>query len=248
MSAKPRSDVLKADEVGLYHCSSRLVRGCHLSGWDPLTGRDYSYRLDWVRDRFRELAGSMAIDVWDYAVLGVRLHLVLRNRPDVVRTWPDEEVARRWWYVCPPRKDADGSIPAPNPCEIGRLLQGVDQYRRRLSDISWMMRLACQKIALRANREDGVGGRFFDGGFDCEELKTAADVLACSIYVDLNWIHAGPAETPQEQYRSVFDQIHARWREVCDEMGSAESLPALDATEAWLPPNSPDDGAPEYSL
>jgi hypothetical protein len=49
---------------------------------DALTGKDYSYRKDWVRDRFRELAGSMAIEVLDYAILDNHLHVVLRNRPE----------------------------------------------------------------------------------------------------------------------------------------------------------------------
>jgi hypothetical protein len=29
------------------------------------------------------------------------IHLVLRSRPDVVDTWDDREVARRWLMICP---------------------------------------------------------------------------------------------------------------------------------------------------
>ena len=47
----------------------------------------------------------------------------------------------------------------------------MNEYRRRLSNISWMMRLACQRIAVRANKEDDVDGRFFKR-FDCQRLKT----------------------------------------------------------------------------
>jgi len=139
----------------------------------------------------------MAIDVLDYAVLGNHLHLVLRNRPDLVGTWSDDEVARRWWLVCPLRRNPDGSIPDPRPCELGLLRQKVDEYRARLSDISCFMRLACQPIARRANQEDEVDGRFFAKRFDCRRLKTRADVLSCNIYVDLNVIRAGLAETPE---------------------------------------------------
>ena len=211
MPAKPRSKIFDPDQVGVYHCWNRLVRRHSLFGLDRLTGKDYSYRKDWVRDRLRELAGAMAIDVLDYAILDNHLHVVLRNRPDIVSSWSDEEVARRWWFVCPDRKNKDGSIPDPKPCEIGLLLQDVKEYRRRLSDISWMMRLACQPIAWRANREDGVDGRFFAKRFDCARLKTPADVLACSIYVDLNWISAGMAETPEEStFTSAYDRIRAR--------------------------------------
>ncbi len=208
MPSKPRSDVFDPDEVGVYHCWNRLVQRRHLFGFDRLTGRDYSYRKGWVRDRLKQLAGAMAIDVLDYAVLGNHLHVVLRNRPDLVSTWSDEEVVRRWWLVCPLRRNRDGTIPEPKPCELGLLRQQADQYRARLSDISWFMRLACQPIARRANQEDEVDGRFFAKRFDCRRLETWADVLSCSIYVDLNVIRAGLAETPEtSEFTSAFDRI-----------------------------------------
>lgn len=247
MPAKPRSEVFKPAEVGVYHCWNRLVRRRHLFGQDALTGQDFSYRKDWVRERFRHLAGVMAVDVLDYAILDNHLHIVLRNRPDIVSTWSDEEVARRWWFACPLRKNDDGSVPDPKPCEVGLLLPGVDEYRRRLSDISWMMRLACQTIALRANREDDVDGRFFAKRFDCKRLETCADVLACSIYVDLNWIHAGLARTPeQSRFTSAFDRIRGRWQDVKDEMGGSVTLPAEDQADAWLAPIYLDERAAAY--
>ena len=198
----------------------------HLFGYDSLTGKDYHYRKVWVRDRFKELAGAMAIDVLDYAILDNHLHVVLRNRPDIVRTWSDDEVARRWWFVCPARRNEDGSVPDPKPCEIGLLLPKAHEYRWRLSDISWMMRLACQPIARRANKEDQVDGRFFAKRYECQRLETWADVLCCSIYVDLNVVRAGIAETPEEsEFTSAFDRIRARCgrrsRGACPEVCSA---------------------------
>ena len=138
-----------------------------------------SYRKDWVRDRFKDLARAMAVDVLDYAILDNHLHVVLRNRPDIVNTWSDEEVARRWWFVCPWRKNGDGSTPDPRPCEVKLLMQKASEYRARLSNISWLMRLACQPIARRANQEDNVDGRFFAKRFDCDRLKTPEDNLSC---------------------------------------------------------------------
>ena len=248
MPAKPRSQVFDPNEVGIYHCWNRLVRRRHLFGWDSFTGKDFSYRKDWVRDRFRELAGSMAIEVLDYAILDNHLHVVLRNRPDIVQTWSDEEVARRWWFVCPSHRNDDGSIPDPKPCEIGLLLPQVAEYRRRLSDISWMMRLACQPIAVRANKEDGVDGRFFAKRFDCERLETEVDVLNCSLYVDLNWIRAGMAETPeQSRYTSAFDRIQARWHDVQREMSSSAELACPAEADDWLAPIFLDERADAYA-
>ncbi len=237
MPAKPRSSVFDPDVVGVYHCWNRLVRQRHLFGWDALTGRDFSYRKDWVRNRFRELAGKMAIEVLDYAILDNHLHVVLRNRPDLVATWSDDEIARRWWFVCPDRRNDDGSIPEPKPCEIALLLPNVDEYRSRLSDISWMMRLACQPIALRANKEDGVEGRFFAKRFDCRRLKTEADILNCSLYVDLNWIRAGLASSPEtSQFTSAFDRIQARWQRVRREMNPSTAAQLPPPADDWLAP------------
>jgi len=223
--------------VGVYHCWNRLVQRRHLFGFDFLTGKDYSYRKVWVRDRLKELAGAMAVDVLDYAILDNHLHVVLRNRPDIVSTWPDEEVARRWWYVCPLHRDHDGTVPDPKPCEIALLMQNVDQYRLRLSDISWLMRLACQPIARRANQEDEVDGRFFAKRFECKRLETLADILSCSIYVDLNVIRAGAAETPEtSRFTSAFDRIRARWQTMQEDMGASVSIPAEAEADAWLAP------------
>ena len=248
MPGKARSDVFDPSVVGVYHCWNRLVRRRHLFGFDLLTGRDYSYRKIWVRERLQHLAGAMAIDVLDYAILDNHLHVVLRNRPDIVRTWCDEEVARRWWFVCPSRKNEDGSVPEPLPCEIKLLLEEAKEYRKRLSDISWMMRLACQPIARRANQEDEVDGRFFAHRFKCDRLETVADVLSCSIYVDLNVIRAGMAETPEEsKFTSAFDRIRARWHQTQQEMGTLVSLPSEEEADAWLAPIFLDERADAYS-
>jgi hypothetical protein len=239
--------VFEPDEVGIYHCWNRLVQRRHLFGFDLLTGRDYSYRKRWVRDRLKQLAGAMAIEVLDYAVLGNHLHVVLRNRPDLVERWSDEEVVRRWWLVCPLRRNQDGTIPDPKPCELGLLRQKVDEYRARLSDISWFMRLACQPIARRANQEDEVDGRFFAKRFDCRRLETLADVFSCSIYVDLNVIRAGLAETPEtSEFTSAFDRIRARWQGIQEELETSTSLPSAEAADAWLAPVFLDERAEAY--
>ena len=248
MPSKPRSEVFNPDEVGVYHCWNRLVQQRPLFGFDWLTRKDYSYRKVWVRERFKELAGTMAIDVLDYAILDNHLHVVLRNRPDIVSTWSDGEVARRWWFVCPSRRNDDGSVPDPKPCEIGLLLQQVDQYRSRLSDISWMMRLACQPIARRANKEDEVDGRFFAKRFDCRRLETWADVLSCSIYVDLNLIRAGVAETPEEsEFSSAYDRIQARWQTMQDDMSTPARPVSGEQPDAWLAPVFLDERTEAYA-
>lgn len=173
------------------------------------------------------------------------LHLVLRNRPDIVASWADEEVARRWWFVCPLRKNDDGTIPDPLHAELRLLMQDVAEYRRRLSDISWLMRLLCQPIGRRANQEDGVDGRFFAHRFDCKRLESIADVLACSLYVDLNAVQAGLADTPEDSaFTSAFDRIRAHWHTVQVELADGTSSPNEDD---WLAPVFLDERAAAYT-
>jgi len=75
------------------------------------SGKDYEYRRAWIEERLAFLAGCFGIDVLGFAILSNHFHVILRNRPDVVDGWSEEEVARRWYLVCPARKTPDG-LPA----------------------------------------------------------------------------------------------------------------------------------------
>ena len=83
MPTYARSQVVREDQAGVYHCTARCVRRAFLCGMDPYSGLDYSHRKGWVLDRLRELAGLCAIDVCDYTVMSNHLHVVLCNRPDI---------------------------------------------------------------------------------------------------------------------------------------------------------------------
>lgn len=88
--------------------------------------------------------------------------------------------------------------------------KGIEAYRTRLSDISWLMRQLAEHVAVRANREDECTGRFWEGRFKSQPLLDGAAVLACSAYVDLNPIRAAVAETPEESdFTSVQDRIES---------------------------------------
>ena len=133
MPSRPRSEVIDPTEVGIYHCWNRLVRQRCLFGFDRFTRQDFSHRKDWLRQQFRLLAADMGIQVLDYAILDNHLHVVLRNRPDIVADWSDKEVALRWWRVCPRRRSKDGSPSAPRASELTELRKHVNEYRQRLS-------------------------------------------------------------------------------------------------------------------
>ena len=96
MARVNRREVLSEGEIQVVHCVNRCVRRGFLCGTDELTGKDYEHRRQWIRNRLEFLAGVFAMDVLGFSVMSNQLHVILRNRPDVVKTWSDEEGARRW--------------------------------------------------------------------------------------------------------------------------------------------------------
>lgn len=198
MARVVRADLVDPAEVAVFHCVNRCVRRCFLCGSDPVTGKDYEHRKTWLEARLKFLAGAFGIDVLGFAILSNHFHLILRSRPDVVARWSDAEVAIRWLQLCPLRKSDDGQPAEPTDRERDAICndaQRVLKLRRRLSDISWLMRMATEPVARRANREDEATGRFWQGRFRAVKLCDEAAVLACAAYVDLNPIRAGIAAT-----------------------------------------------------
>jgi hypothetical protein len=72
------------------------------------------------------------------------------------------------------------------------------------------MRVLCQYIAVRANREDHELGKFWQSRFRAVRLLDEAALLACAAYVDLNPIRAAMAETlEQSDYTWVQHRIQS---------------------------------------
>ena len=102
-----RTEMCASEEVQAFHLINRCVRRTYLCGKDRRSGKDYSHRKEWIRERLEELAGIFGIDVLGFAVLSNHLHVVVRTRPDVVREWSAAEVALRWWRLFPQRRNAN---------------------------------------------------------------------------------------------------------------------------------------------
>jgi len=103
MAHLARGEVFDPDEVAIGHFFNRTTRRCFLMGEDPVSGKNFDHRKVWIEQYQRELAASFGIDLLGFAILSNHFHLILRSRPDVVATWDDEEVARRWLLLCPQR-------------------------------------------------------------------------------------------------------------------------------------------------
>jgi hypothetical protein len=236
MARVARAEVFHPREVSVFHCLNRCVRRCFLCGQDAVSGKDYEYRKAWLEERLAFLAGNFGIDVLGFSIMSTHFHVILRNRPDVVETWSDEEAARRWWQVCPARKTESGEPEEPTTAELAAISgnpQRLAEIRLRLSDISWFMRQVAEPVARRANREDGCTGRFWQGRFKAVKLCDEAALLACSVYVDLNPLRAGCAATPEEsEHTSARRRIEELAQGTCDNPASAQA----DSTAEPRPP------------
>jgi len=198
MARLARVEVFAADELAIVHVINRTVRRCFLMGDDPLTGKNYDHRKAWMERELEHLARFFSIDLLGYAILSNHFHLVLRSRPDVVAQWVDREVARRWLMLCPRRRDAENNPEEPNDSDLNQITNDrvkLKTIRSRLSDISWWMRFLSQKIAQKANREDGESGKFWQARYRAVRLLDETAILACVAYVDLNPIRAAMAAT-----------------------------------------------------
>ena len=132
----PREEIYSPDEIACVHVMNRVVRRCFLMGDDPFTGKNYDHRKLWMEQRNELHAACFGIDLLGMTILDNHFHLVLRSRPDVVETWDDTEVARRWLMLCPERKKPDGSPEEPNEAELNSIRGDSDKLpdiRRRLS-------------------------------------------------------------------------------------------------------------------
>ncbi|MFO1001880.1 MAG: hypothetical protein U0936_16215 [Planctomycetaceae bacterium] len=209
-----RTEICADDEIQAFHLINRCVRRTFLCGKDRRSGKDYSHRKQWIRERLEELAGIFAVDILGFAVLSNHLHVVIRTRPDVVKAWSDDEVALRWWRLFPQRRDESGNPAEPTEFELNAIrndTSGLNEKRRRLKDISWFMRCLAEPIARRGNKDDQVTGRFWEGRFRAQILLDETAIAACMAYVDLNPIRAGIAATPEaSDFTSVKERIEDR--------------------------------------
>ena len=205
-----RDEQFVAGEVCIVHAVQRCVRRAFLAGIDEKSGTDYSFRREWIRRRMESLASVFGIDVLTYAIMSNHLHLILRNRPDVVAAWSDEEAALRWLRIFPGRR-LDEQLAEPTENDVKTLAGNASrmaEVRQRLSDISWFMRALSEPIARLANKQDECTGRFWEGRFKAQRIVDEAGLLACAMYVDLNPIRAAMVDSPDRAvHTSAYDRI-----------------------------------------
>ena len=207
---RPRKRQVSLADTPYYHCISRCVRRAFLCGKDLHSGFDFSHRRDWLVDRLKLVSEAFAIDLCAYAVMSNHYHVVVRVDRDRAQAWTAQEVAARWacLFAGAPLVQRWVAGEVLQDAEITRAEIYIDQYRQRLSDLSWFMRCINESIARLANTEDRCSGRFWEGRFKSQALLDERALLACMAYVDLNPIRAAIASTPESSdYTSVKDRI-----------------------------------------
>ena len=211
----PRRHLVPADTTGTYHCVARCVRRAWLCGEDPYTGESFEHRRAWVEERLFELAEIFSVAVLGYAVMSNHLHVVIRVNAEAADTWTREEVASRWTRLF--GASADPRLQAIREQVLAADPERLATCRSRLRSLSWFMQCLSGPIARRANREDEVTGRFWEGRFKCQALLDDGAVLAAMAYVDLNPIRAGMTRRLD----------HSRHTSIARRMRDAKETPAL---------------------
>ena len=105
MARTARKDVYDKDEVGTYHCSSRVVRRAFLCGYDEYSQTDYNHRKLWIDELLRFMAQYFCIDQISQSIMSNHLHNQHRNQPDIARQLSAETVAYNWLMLHPHQRD-----------------------------------------------------------------------------------------------------------------------------------------------
>ena len=82
---KARKEQISLNNTPYYHCISRCVRRAFLCGSDPLSGKDYQHRKQWMAERLTHLAQVFSIEIYAYSLMDNHSHLVLK----AIYGWPD---------------------------------------------------------------------------------------------------------------------------------------------------------------
>ena len=189
----PRSQLISLESTPYYHCVTRCVRRAYLCGIDPDTGKDYQHRRKWIEDRIFYLADRFSIKVAAYSVMSNHYHIVLRINKEEAKKLTFVDIIERWHGMFNGNQLSQRYIEDSDSLtdvEKGVLIPIVEEWRKRLYDISWFMRCLNEDIARLANFEDKCTGRFWQGRFKSQALLDEKAITACMAYVDLNPIRA----------------------------------------------------------
>ena len=196
---KPRKLQISLDATPFYHCVSRCVRRAFLCGKDSISGRSYEHRRHQIEHDLLRLASIFYIDVAAFSVLSNHYHLVLHVDRDGANGADVKDIVHRWHLLYKPKDISQKFINGEHleTHEHKQLDVLIDTWRKRLHDISWLMKVLNENIARRANKEDECTGHFWESRYKSQALLDEKAVLSAMTYVDLNPVRAAMATTPE---------------------------------------------------
>ncbi len=188
----PRKYLVDSETPLYYHITSKCVQRAWLLGRDHKTGINYDHRRDWLVRRLESITPAFAVTVQTYAIMSNHFHMVVYYDPLAANSWPDEEVARRWYIAHPSQLD-DPTDPQSR-AEAIELLAGdaqrVRYCRQQLGSLSAFMKCLKQPIAERANKESNTEGHYWAKRFYSGAILSEDALLMVMAYVDLNPVRA----------------------------------------------------------
>ena len=196
---KPRYAQISSGETPYVHVVSRTVRRSFLCGKDKYSGKNFNHRRQWLEDEMLRLAGVFALEICAYAIMSNHYHIALHINVAEAKQWTHDEVIERWRQLFKGSLQSQQYVAGETLAKVhGDLLKKqVKEWRNRLTNISWFMRILNEKIARKANKEDACTGRFWEGRFKSQALLDEKALMACMAYVDLNPVRARMARTPE---------------------------------------------------
>lgn len=140
---KPRYAQVSLEATPYYHCTSRCVRRAYLCGIATPGGKSYEHRRQWLEDKLLELGGLFALDICAYAIMSNHYHVVLHINKAQAEAWRFQDVITTWHQLFAGNLLSQRHIKGDvlGKAEMEALVAIVEQWRERLMDISWFMRI-----------------------------------------------------------------------------------------------------------
>ena len=201
---KPRKLQISLDATPFYHCVSRCVRRAFLCGKDSISGRSYEHRRHQIEHDLLRLASIFYIDVAAFSVLSNHYHLVLHVDRDGANGADVKDIVHRWHLLYKPKDISQKFINGEHleTHEHKQLDVLIDTWRKRLHDISWLMKVLNENIARRANKEDECTGHFWESRYKSQALLDEKAVLSAMAYVCLLYTSPSPRDKRQSRMPS----------------------------------------------
>jgi len=193
--AKLRSEVVDLQNTTYYHCITRCVRREFL-----LNNIEKELKKkETMEKRIFKLKECFAVNILAYSIMDNHYHVALQVDESLIQNMTDDEILERWTSVFKGHECVQKYLNGDDlfVYEEEIVKKYIQEYRRRMTDISWFMKTLNEHIAKKANKEDNVKGHFWEHRFLCIPIIGRERLLETMAYIDLNPLRAAVVKTPE---------------------------------------------------